>query len=88
MEEKILVGYGYGNFQNDRGEMQPYCNVFMLEEFNGTENADYRFGGQKAVKYKCVSPDVWKGIEFGTRVRCFFDSKNKISYMVPVDSSK
>ena len=87
MEEKTFVGYGYGKFQNDRGEMQPYCNVFVLENFNGTENADYHFSGQKAAKYKCVSPDVWKDIKVGTRVRCFFDSRNWISYMVPVEKA-
>ena len=87
MEEKTFVGYGYGKFQNDRGEMQPYCNVFVLENFNGTESADYHFSGQKAAKYKCVSPDVWKDIKVGTRVRCFFDSRNRISYMVPVDKA-
>ncbi len=87
MEEKTFVGYGYGKFQNDRGEMQPYCNVFVLENFNGTENADYHFSGQKAAKYKCVSLDVWKDIKVGTRVRCFFDSRNRISYMVPVDKA-
>ena len=87
MEEKTFVGYGYGKFQNDRGEMQPYCNVFVLENFYGTENADYHFSGQKAAKYKCVSPDVWKDIKVGTRVRCFFDSRNRISYMVPVDKA-
>lgn len=31
MEEKVFVGYGYGRFKNDRGDMQEYCNVFMLE---------------------------------------------------------
>lgn len=87
MEEKTFVGYGYGKFQNDRGEMQPYCNVFVLENFNGTENADYHFSGQKAAKYKCASPDVWKDIKVGTRVRCFFDSRNRISYMVPVEKA-
>ena len=87
MEEKIFVGYGYGRFKNDQGMMQDYCNVFVLENFSGSENEDYHFGGQKAVKYGCTSPDLWKGIEFGTRVRCFFDSKKKISYMVPADKA-
>lgn len=50
MNEKIFVGYGYGNFENTKGQMQPYCNVFMLEDFSGTENANRRFAGQKAAK--------------------------------------
>lgn len=87
MEEKTFVGYGYGRFQNDEGRMQDYCNVFVLEDFSGQESGDYHFGGQKAVKYGCVSPDVFAGIEPGSRVRCFFDSRKKVSYMVPVDKA-
>lgn len=87
MEEKTFVGYGFGRFKNDRGELQEYCNAFMLEDFNGTENDDYHFGGQKAVKYSCTNPKVFEGIKPGTRVRCFFDSKKKVSYMVPADKA-
>ncbi|HAZ68230.1 MAG: hypothetical protein KH318_04840 [Oscillibacter sp.] len=87
MEEKTFVGYGYGRFQNDAGEMQNYCNVFMLEDFSGQESNDYHFGGQKAVKYGCVSPEVYKDIKPGTRARRFFDSRKKVSYMVPVDKA-
>lgn len=86
MEEKIFVGYGFGRFKNDQGAMQDYCNVFMLEDFNGTEGADYHFGGKKAVKYRCMSPDVFQNIAFGATVQCYFNSKNTISYMVPVDN--
>lgn len=84
MEEKVFVGYGYGRFENQQGMMQDYCNVFMLEDFNGSENADYHFGGQKAVKYRCVGRKVFAGISVGTRVMVSFDSKQRISYMVPV----
>lgn len=85
MEEKIFVGYGYGRFETDSGQMQDYCNVFMLESFNGNENDNYHFGGQKAVKYRCLNPDIWKDIKFGSCVQCYFDSKNRISFMVAVD---
>ena len=84
MEEKVFVGYGYGRFKNDRGEMQDYCNVFVLEDFNGTENADYHFGGQKAVKYRCVSPKVFEDVKPGDRVQCYFDGKSRISFMVSI----
>lgn len=87
MEEKIFMGYNYGRFQNAQGAMQDYCNCFMLEPFSGTESPDYHFAGQKAVKYGCTSPKVFEGIKPGTKVRCSFDSKKKISYMVPVDKS-
>ena len=87
MEEKVFVGFGYGRFKNDKGEMHSYCNAFMLEEFAGDQNEDYHYGGQKAVKYGCTSPDVFKDIAPGTRVKCFFDSKKKISYMVPANKA-
>ena len=87
MEEKIFVGFNFGRFQNDSGHMQDYCNAFMIEDFTGSENNDYHFGGQKAMKYGCTSPAVFKDIKPGTRVKCFFDSKKKISYMVPADKA-
>lgn len=86
MEEKTFVGYGYGRFQTDDGLMQEYCNVFMLEDFTGSESGDYHFGGQKAVKYKAVGQQVFRDIEPGTRVQCYFDSRQRVSYMVPVEA--
>ena len=85
MEEKIFVGYGYGRFENDRGSMQNYCSVFVLEDFYGEENADYHYGGHKAVKYRCTDPKVFEDIPVGSRVECYFDSKNRISRMVSLD---
>ena len=87
MEEKTFVGYSYGRFQNDQGRMQDYCNVFVLEDFSGTESDDYHFVGQKAVKYGCVSASVFEGIELGARVMCFFDSRKKVSFMIPADKA-
>ena len=82
MEEKQLVGVGYGRFQADNGKMLDYCNVFVLEDFAGQENDDYHFQGKKAVKYSCISPDVFAEIPMGTKVMCFFDSKRRVTYMV------
>ena len=81
MEEKVFVGYGYGRFKNDRGDMQDYCNVFMLEDFTGSENSDYHFGGQKAVKYRCLKPELFADLTPGEVVRRFFDGKGRISYI-------
>ena len=78
MEEKTFVGFNFGRFQNDAGQWQDYCNAFMLEDFSGSESNDYHFGGQKAVKYGCVNPEIYKDIKPGTRVQCYFDSKRKI----------
>lgn len=85
MEEKIFVGYGYGKFKNDEGNMQEYCNVFVLEEFSGDENSDYHYGGQKAVKYRCTNSEVFDGIPFGSKVECYFDSKKRICLMTIAD---
>ena len=75
MEEKVFVGYGYGRFKNDRGDMQEYCNVFMLEDFTGSESDDYHFG--------CLKPELFADLTPGEVVRCFFDGKGRISYMEP-----
>ena len=87
MEEMIFVGYNYGRFENDEGNMQDYCNAFVLESFSGAENKDYHFSGQKAVKYSCTGPDVFKDIEIGSKVKVFFNGKRKISYMVPAEKA-
>lgn len=84
MEEVIFTGYNYGRFQRDDGQYQDYCNIFVLQEFGGTENQDYHFGGQKAAKYSCTSTDVFKGITPGTRVRIALNTQKKVSYMAPV----
>lgn len=87
MEQKVFVGFNYGTFTTDEGERKDYANAFVLEGFDGEANAGYHFGGQKAVKYGCVSPDVFAGIDPGTTVECYFNSKRKISKMVPVKKS-
>lgn len=87
MEQKVFVGFNYGTFTTDEGERKDYANAFVLEGFDGEANDGYHFGGQKAVKYGCVSPDVFAGIAPGTTVECYFNSKRKISKMVPVKKS-
>lgn len=87
MEEKIFVGYNYGRFETKDGTLRDYCNVFMLEDFTGEMNKDYCYGGQKAVKYGCVKPELFAEIKPGTEVMCFFDSNGRVSYMVPADKA-
>lgn len=82
MEEKIFVGYRYGRFTDEKsGEIKDYCQVFVLEDFAGNHTKDYCFEGKAAVKYSCVSPEVFKDIPINSKVRCFFDSRKKISLM-------
>ena len=85
MEEMIYVGNGYGRFKLDDGNLQDYCNVFVLEDFVGEQNADYHYAGHKAVKYKCTSPDVFKDIPIGARVLCSFNRYGRISSMQFLD---
>ena len=87
MEEKLFVGYNYGTFTTDEGVRKDYANAFMLEPFDGEGSADYHFAGQKAIKYGCVNPEVFNGIDPGATVECYFNSKRKISKMVPVKKS-
>lgn len=63
MEEKTFVGYGYGRFKTDRDEMQEYCNVFMLEDFNGAtarrfkslgESGDITIANQLQIGYNSI----------------------------------
>ena len=84
IEEMIFVGYGYGRFKTETNSMRDYCNVFMLQDFSGEQNNDYHFGGHKAVKYGCISPDVFKDIKVGTRVQVFFSSNGQVGYLAPV----
>ena len=83
MEEVIFTGYNYGRFQRDDGQYQDYCNIFVLQAFGGSDNQDYHFGGQKAMKYPCVSPEVFKDITPGARVQIALNTAKKVSYMAP-----
>ncbi len=87
MEQKVFVGFNYGTFTTDEGERRDYANAFMLEPFDGDASANYHFGGQRAMKYGCVGPEVWAGIDPGATVECYYNSKRKISKMVPVKKS-
>lgn len=83
----IFVGFNYGRFKEENGKLKDYCNVFVLEEFGGEQNEDYHFGGQKAVKHGCTSPDVFAGIKPGTKVKVYCDTKKRVCYMVPADKT-
>ena len=87
MEEMLFVGWQYGVFQTEDNKSQKYCNGFFVADFAGEENADYHFGGQKAVKKKCVKPEVWQGVKPNTRVFVMFDSYGRVSHMEPVQKT-
>ena len=74
----VFVGWAAGQFENDRGEKVPYANMFVLARASGYESEDYKAFGMKAEKKKCLSPEVWKGLEIGNRVKLFFDDKQRV----------
>ena len=74
----VFVGWAAGQFKNDSGVMTPYANMFVLSPVSSYESEDYKAHGLKAEKKKCLSPEVWKGLEIGNRVRLFFDDKQRV----------
>ncbi len=84
MEELVFVGCSYGRFKNGNGEIIDYCHIHVLEPFTGNQSSDYHFDGMKASKYSCVSSDVFKDIPLNSKIRCFFDSKRRVSFIQPV----
>ena len=74
----VFVGWAAGRFKTDRGEMMPYANMFVLTPVSSYESDDYQAMGMKAEKKKCLSPEVWEGLEPGDRVKLFFDDKQRV----------
>lgn len=77
-EGYVYVGCAQGNFENDKGEKQPYFNMYVLSPVSSYVSDDYLASGMKAEKKKCISADVWKDLEPGSRVKLFFDDKKRV----------
>ena len=78
-EGYIFVGWAAGQFENDKGVMQPYANMYVISPVSDYVSDDYKAEGYKAEKLKCVSPEVWKDLEPGEKVQLFFDSKKRVA---------
>ena len=74
----VFVGWAQGNFEADNGEKKPYYSIYVLSPVSDYESEDYQASGFKAEKKKCVSPEVWKDLDFGSRVKLFFDDKKRV----------
>lgn len=75
----VFVGYAEGQFQPENGgDKRPYYNMYVLTPVSGYESEDYKAFGMKADKKKCLSSDVWKDLEIGSRVKLFFDDKQRV----------
>ena len=86
MEEKTYLGAQWGTFQNERGQVQPYASVFMMEEFPNVANSDYHTAGFKAAKYKLQNPELVNGLEPFDVVEVYFSSKGAVTKLVKVGS--
>ena len=74
----VYVGHAQGNFVNDKGEKQSFCNIFVVSPVSTYQSEDFQAYGFKAEKLKCASSDVWKDLDPGTRVKLFFDNKQRV----------
>ena len=74
----VFVGWAEGQFKTEDGRMMPYANMFVLTPVSTYESEDYKAFGMKADKKKCLSPEVWKGLEIGNRVKLFVDDKQRV----------
>ncbi len=82
----VFVGYGYGRFKNDKGEMQDYASIFVLSPVSDFESDDFHALGYKSEKKRCLSSDVFLGEDLkpGDRLKLFFDDKQRV-IMVALD---
>lgn len=74
----VFLGWASGVFKLDSGEKRSYYNMYVFSPVSSYVSEDYEASGYKAEKKKCLSPDVWNGLEPGDKVRLFFDDKGRI----------
>ena len=77
-EGYVFLGWAQGRFEDDKGELRPYYNMYVLSPVISYVSDDYEASGMKAEKKKCVSTDVWQGLVPGNRVKLFFDDKKRV----------
>lgn len=80
----VFLGWAAGLFETRSGEKQPYFNMYVLSPVSTYVSEDYEAWGYKADKKRCVSAEVWSGLEPGDRVKLFFDDKQRVQ-MVALD---
>lgn len=75
----VFTGYATGNFEpQDGGEKKPYYNMYVLSPVSTFQSENYQGFGYKAEKKRCVSADVWRDLDIGSKVRLFFDDKQRV----------
>ena len=84
----VFLGCAQGRFESDnKGEKRPYYNMYVFSPVSTYTSEDYQAFGFKAEKKKCLSPDVWQGLNPGDRVKLFFDDKGRVQAAALDDSS-
>ena len=79
----VFVGWAAGRFENKEKEKTPYSNMFVLSPASTYESEDFKAFGLKAEKKKCLSSEVWKDLEIGSRVRLVFDDQQRVILAEP-----
>ncbi len=77
----VFLGWASGLFDaatKTGTEKRPYYNMYVFSPVSDFRSDEYEASGFKAEKKKCVSPDVWEGLEPGDKVKLFFDDKQKV----------
>ena len=77
----VFLGWAQGKFQpqNDpHGSKRPYYNMYVLSPVSTFQSDDYTAYGLKAEKKSCLTPEVWKDLAPGDRVKLFFDDKGRV----------
>ena len=77
----VFMGWASGRFEantDDSTEKRPYHNMYVISPVSSFRSEDYQAFGFKAEKKTCLSPDVWKDLTPGDRVKLFFDDKGRI----------
>lgn len=86
-EGYVFLGAAQGKFQpdgNEGGEMRDYYQMFVISPVSSFTSDNYSAFGFKAEKKRCLSPDVWKDLNIGDKVRLFFDDRKRV-VMVALD---
>ena len=78
----VFVGWAKGRFKRDDGQMQSYCNMYVISPVSAYTSEDYQAGGFKAEKLSCVGPELLDGLMPGERVKLFFDDRKRVSFTV------
>ena len=83
-EGYTFVGWAEGLFQPEatleepHPEKRPYYNMYVISPVSSFRSDEYRAFGLKAEKKKCISPDAWKDLKPGDKVKLFFDDKQRV----------